>query len=188
MDYYSKLREYVLSQFRDLDGFKEILQATANQYTDLETELNLIGAWNNIDNAEGEILDLIGYLYGTSREYFDISQYFSVNSEDLNVEKYFHFEKPASAYIVPTGSLDDQYFRARIKAKIGAKFSNKTREDNIYIIKNMTFADSVKITLASPMMLDIVLTGDNILETDTTYSDIESVLGDGVGINSLTIQ
>jgi hypothetical protein len=187
MNYQAKVREYVLSQLRDVVGFKQTLQAIADTYEALDDKLQAIYKWQNIDEATGVILDYIGYLYGITREYFDIEQYFCVNAEHVNVEKYFFFENPQSNFLVPNGSLDDLHFRQRIKAKIASTFSKKTRNENINIIKNMTFADIVEISLNSAMNLDIHLIGANIFETDKTFSEIESILGDGVAINSLTI-
>lgn len=187
MNYQAKVREYVLSQFRNKEGFEQTLQAIADQYEDLDKKVSAVYDWQDINSAKGEILDYIGWLYGITREYFDISLYFSVNSEDLNVEKYIFFSKPETQYIIPSGSLDDLSFRQRIKAKIGAKFSRKTRNENIQIIKNMTFADEVLISNHSPMSLDITINGANLFITDKTFQEIESILADGVGINSLTV-
>ena len=72
-------------------------------------------------------------------------------------------------------------------AKIGYNISKGTRAENNYIIKNMTFADSIKIKRVAPMMLDITLKGANIIQTPTFRDDIERVLGQGVGINNLIV-
>ena len=45
-----------------------------------------------------------------------------------------------------------------------------------------------RIKNISPMVLDITIYGDNILETNSLLDDIELVLGDGVGINRLQIR
>ena len=67
------------------------------------------------------------------------------------------------------------------------KVGKNTNTTNNYIIKNMTFADSIKIKRVAPMMLDITLKGANIIQTPTFRDDIERVLGQGVGINNLIV-
>lgn len=186
-DFNSLTRSYVLSQLRDVKGFKETLQAIANQYTDLQSKVQFIYNYIDIDTAEGDILDLKGLLFGIIRNYFDISQYFKVNSLDINTSKYFFFEKPQSDTIVPAGILNDIIFRARIKAKIAHMFNNYTRNDNIFIIKNMTFSDNVIITKQENMNLNVHLYGSNIFLTSNTRGEIESILGDGVGLDRLLI-
>ena len=52
----------------------------------------------------------------------------------------------------------------------------------------MTFAKKVKIKNVGTMMLDVTLVGDNLFFTQNTKSDIESVLGIGVGIRNLIVE
>lgn len=49
----------------------------------------------------------------------------------------------------------------------------------------MTFAKKVKIKNVDIMLLDVTLVGDNLFFTQDTKSDIELVLGSGVGIRNL---
>jgi hypothetical protein len=145
---------------------------------------------NNIDlnKSEGVLLDNWGTLLGIARSFFDIEAYFSYNRADVNTEKYVWFSEPESDYIVPSGSLDDRDYRTRIKAKAGQNVSRCTREENIAIIKNMTFARKVKIKNVEPLLLDITLVGDNLFLTQDIKSDIEAILGNGVGIRNLTTE
>ena len=83
--------------------------------------------------------------------------------------------------------MNDDLFRRKIYAKIGYNISKGTRNENNYIIKNMTFADRIKIRRYAPMQLDIYLQGDNIIITPTFRQDIEKVLGQGVGIHELVV-
>lgn len=188
-NYKQLLEEYIISQFRRKGGIDEVLSAIAGQYSNLQEKLQTLLNWTSVDTAEGELLDYIGYLFGITRDYFDLSQYFCLNVDDINRSKYFFFKESQSANLVPRGNLEDLNFRQRIKAKIALKFSNHTRNDNILVIKNMTFADNVIISKYSEMMLDIDLIGNRqeMFITDKTLAEIEGVLGDGVGLHTLTI-
>ena len=145
-EYRQKLDEYIISQLRGKAGVKETLDAIAQQYEVLQDDLKGLLNWTSIDTAEGDLLDYIGYLFGITRDYFDISQYFCMNVDDINRSKYFFFKEASAGNAGGGASLGDENFRSRIKAKIGLKFSNRTRNENIKIIKDMTFADDVNIT------------------------------------------
>lgn len=186
-NYRQLLDEYIISQFRGKTGIKETFDAIAEQYEKLQGDVKALLDWTSVDTATGELLDYIGFLFGITREYFDISQYICLNEDDMNRSKLFFFKEGGTAD--SSGSLSDRNFRSRIRAKIASKFSSNTREDNIYVIKNMTFAENVEITKPSTMMLDINLVGDRskMFITNKTLAEIEGVLGYGVGLNSLTI-
>lgn len=189
LNYRQLLDEYIISQFRGRTGIKETLDAINEQYEKLQGDVGLLLNWTSVDTAEGELLDYIGFLFGISRDYFDLAQYICLNVDDINRSKYFFFRESKNGNIVPRGSLSDLNFRARIKAKIASKFSNHTRNENIFVIKNMTFAENVEITKPSTMMLNVNLVGDrnNMFITDKTLAEVEGVLGYGVGLNALTI-
>lgn len=184
IDYYTELQEYSISQFRLIDDYLINLKAISNQFENLQDCIEyLLNTIMNIDNAEGVFLDYIGWLVGTSRDFFDISSYFKVNSADVNISKSIWFENSTFS----SSSLTDARFRLKINAKKGTNISRCTRNENIAIIKNITFADNVHITNVSPMILDIDLIGSNMLITDKTRNDIEGILAPGVGIRYLKI-
>jgi len=185
-DYYLKMQEYSISQLRANPDYLLFCKCIGEDFNNLQKVSEYLLDMVNIDKAEGKYLDYIGWLVGTTRTYFNIARFFSVNSPDLNVPKYFWFENQT---IGQTASLPDELFRRRIYAKIGYNTTKGTREDNIYIIKNMSFAD--KVIIKSPnskdnkteaMCLDVTLTGNNILQTNTLLDDIENILGTGVGL------
>lgn len=188
LDYFALNQAYSLSQFRNNPEYMALIKADADLKENLQANVQYLLDTINIDKAAGVFLDYWGWLVGISRRYFDISAYFSYNRDDVNREKYIWFSKPKSDFIVPAGKLEDIDFRARIKAKAAANTSKCTREDNIAIIKNMTFAKKVKIKNVGIMMLDVTLVGDNLFFTQNTKSDIESVLGIGVGIRNLIVE
>lgn len=190
-DYYLKMQEYSISCLRANPDYLLFCQCIGNDFNNLQKCSEFLLNMTDIDKAEGVYLDYIGWLVGTTRTYFNIARFFSVNSNDLNVMKYFWFPNQT---IGQTASLSDELFRRRIYAKIGYNTTKGTREDNIYIIKNMSFAD--KVLIKSPnsktnstdlMMLDVTLIGDNILQTNTLLDDIENILGTGVGLVRLHI-
>lgn len=188
LDYFALNQAYSLSQFRNNPEYMALIKADADLKENLQANVQYLLDTINIDKAAGVFLDYWGWLVGISRRYFDISAYFSYNRDDVNREKYIWFSEPKSDFIVPAGNLEDIDFRARIKAKAAANTSKCTREDNIAIIKNMTFAKKVKIKNVGIMMLDVTLVGDNLFFTQNTKSDIESVLGIGVGIRNLIVE
>lgn len=188
LDYFALNQAYSLSQFRNNPEYMALIKADADLKENLQANVQYLLDTINIDKAAGVFLDYWGWLVGISRRYFDISAYFSYNRDDVNREKYIWFSEPKSDFIVPAGNLEDIDFRARIKAKAAANISKCTREDNIAIIKNMTFAKKVKIKNVGIMMLDVTLVGDNLFFTQNTKSDIESVLGIGVGIRNLIVE
>lgn len=188
LDYFALNQAYSLSQFRNNPEYMALIKADADLKENLQANVQYLLDTINIDKAAGVFLDYWGWLVGISRRYFDISAYFSYNRADVNREKYIWFSEPKSDFVVPAGNLEDIDFRARIKAKAGANTSKCTREDNIAIIKNMTFAKKVKIKNVDIMLLDVTLVGDNLFFTQDAKSDIESVLGTGVGIRNLIVE
>ena len=187
IDYRTNIFRYSLSQFRNKEGYKELCEGIAKLFLDLQKKTIELEKWTVIDRAEGEILDFIGYLFGVYRTFFDISKYFCVNAEDINKEKYFYFEKGAGNTVLTQGGLSDLEMRQRIKAAIARLYSRFTRNDNIRVIKFLTFAEKVIITKPGKNQLIVALIGDGLFITDKTFDEIESVLGDGVSLEHLTI-
>lgn len=185
LDYFALNQAYSLGQFRNNPEYMALIGADAGLKDNLQKNAQYLLDSIDINLAEGVFLDYWGWLVGISRRYFDISVYFSYNRADVNTEKYIWFSEPETDFVAPSGSLEDRDFRARIKAKVGANTSKCTREENISIIKNMTFARHVKIKNVDIMLLDVTLVGDNLFFTQDTKSDIELVLGSGVGIRNL---
>lgn len=185
LDYFALNQAYSLGQFRNNPEYMALIGADAGLKDNLQKNAQYLLDSIDINLAEGVFLDYWGWLVGISRRYFDISAYFSYNRADVNTEKYIWFSEPETDFVAPSGSLEDGDFRARIKAKAGANTSKCTREENISIIKNMTFARHVKIKNVDIMLLDVTLVGDNLFFTQDTKSDIELVLGSGVGIRNL---
>lgn len=184
-DYSTLNQAYSLGEFRSNPEYMALINADAELKEGLQANVQYLLNSLDINKAEGVFLDNWGLLVGILRQYFDIGAYFSYNSPDVNVEKYIWFSEPESDFVVPSGTLEDRDYRARIKAKAGANTSKCTREENIAIIKNMTFAKKVKIKNVDIMLLDVTLAGDNLFFTQDTKSDIELVLGSGVGIRNL---
>lgn len=185
LDYFALNQAYSLGQFRNNPEYMALIGADAGLKDNLQKNAQYLLDSIDINLAEGVFLDYWGWLVGISRRYFDISAYFSYNRADVNTEKYIWFSEPETDFVAPSGSLEDRDFRARIKAKAGANTSKCTREENISIIKNMTFAKKVKIKNVDIMLLDVTLVGDNLFFTQDPKSDIELVLGSGVGIRNL---
>lgn len=188
LDYFALNQAYSLGQFRNNPEYMALIGADAGLKDNLQKNAQYLLDSIDINLAEGVFLDYWGWLVGISRRYFDISVYFSYNRADVNTEKYIWFSEPEIDFVAPSGSLEDRDFRARIKAKAGANTSKCTREENISIIKNMTFARHVKIKNVDIMLLDVTLVGDNLFFTQDTKSDIELVLGSGVGIRNLRVE
>ena len=174
-----------ISELRNIPEYIKLCEAHAIGLQSIQKAINYLSDAINIDKAQGVWLDYIGWLLGTNRQVVSIEKFFSVNTPDLNRELFFWF---ANQSIDSTSTLSDSLFRRRIYGKRGYNISKGTRNENIKIIKNFTFADHVIIKNISPMVLDITLYGDNILETNTIIEDIEFVLGNGVGINRLQIR
>lgn len=132
-----------ISPLRNNDGYIKLCEAHCVGLGKIQDTINYMSDCLNVDVASGVWLDNIGNLVGITRNTFDISTYFCVNSRDINVEKEFYFEKSS---IWTKGRLQDISFRQRIKAKIGYNISKGTRENNLAIIKGLTNADKVVIT------------------------------------------
>ena len=184
IDFVKKMQYYAVSQLRQNEDYVNLCEVIGNDFNDLKKISEYILKNINIDTAEGVWLDYLGWLVGTTRVYFDIEDFFSVNSDDLNADKYFWF--PGTTIGGET-SLNDILFRRRIKAKIGYNISKCTREENLYIIKNMTFADRVILKRVEPLVFDLTLIGKEIIQTPTFKEDIEKVLCLCGGIRNLEI-
>lgn len=183
VNYNAEHQKYSISQLRSIPEYMALIGASAYFDDKLQGIIQKILDSIDINKAEGVLLDYIAWLVGTSRSFFDTSDYFSLNRQDVNVEKYIYFENAD----VQAGSLQDVKLRQRINAKAYANHSKCTREDNIQVIKNMTFADKVIIKNVDTMLLDITLIGSNIISTENIRDDIESILGRGVGIRNLEV-
>lgn len=179
------VQQYSISELRNIPEYVKLCEAHAVGLNNIQDAVDYLTDMIDIDKAEGIWLDYIGWLVGINRNYGDISKFFSVNAEDINEEKYFWFDNQT---ISSEGSLDDNFFRKQIKAKILFNKTRCTRNENIRIIKGMTFAEKVIIDNVEPMLLDITLYGDNVVQTTTFRTDIESVLGEGVGIRNLEVR
>lgn len=184
IDFQKRMQFYAISQLRQNPDYVNLCEVIGKDFNDLKKISQYILNCVDIDNATGIWLDYIGWLVGTTREYFNITQFFSVNSADVNVEKYIWFPSQTVGQIK---NLNDELFRKRIYAKIGYNVSKGTRKENKYIIKNMTNASKVKIKRVAPMTLDITLIGNSIIETNTLLDDINNILGMGVGTRNLQI-
>lgn len=185
LDYNILNQKYSISDLRKCAEYLALIKADAYFKERLQKNIKYILDSLDINKAEGFLLDNIGWLVGTSREFFDVQSYFSYNRADVNVEKYIWFSEPQTDFLAPSGKLEDINFRARVQAKAGANSSKCTREDNIRILKLMTFAEKVIIKNVDTMTLDITLIGDNLFLTNNAREDIETVLGSGVGIRNL---
>lgn len=185
LDYSILNQRYSLSDLRKYPKYLALINTDAYFKNKLQKNIKYILDSIDINKAEGFLLDYIAWLVGTSREYFDVSAYFSYNCPDVNVEKYIWFSEPQTDFLAPSGKLEDINFRARVHAKAGANSSKCTREDNIRILKLMTFAEKVIIKNVDIMTLDITLIGNNLFLTQNIREDIESILGSGVGIRNL---
>lgn len=181
-----KMLEYSISQFRNIPEYVKMCEAFAIGLSTIQTSVDYLSDMIDLDKAEGIWLDYIAWLVGTNRTTYDILQYFCVNALHLNVEKYFYFEGISS---LEKGTVQDVALRKRIKAKIAYNTSKCTRNENILIIQGLVNADKVVISNVSPMVLDIILYGENLFypSTQALRQTIENVLGNGVGIRNLTI-
>lgn len=184
IDFIKKMQYYAVSQLRQNPDYINLCEVIGQDFNDLKKISEYILKSINIDEAEGIWLDYLGWLVGTTRVYFDIGDFFSVNSDDLNADKYFWF--PGTT-VGGESNLDDVFFRKRIYAKIGYNISKGTREENIYILKNLTFAKKVIIKRVAPLVLDITLIGNDIIQTPTFKEDIEKVLGLCVGTRTIKV-
>lgn len=184
IDFIKKMQFYAVSQLRLNPDYQNLCEVIGQDFNDLKKISEYILKSINIDEAEGIWLDYLGWLVGTTRVYFDIGDFFSVNSDDLNAEKYFYFP---STTVGGESNLDDVFFRKRIYAKIGYNISKGTREENIYILKNLTFAKRVLIKRVAPLVLDITLIGNDIIQTPTFKEDIEKVFGLCVGTGTIKV-
>lgn len=180
------MQRFSISKLRANKAYVKMCEAHCVGMNSIQNAVDYISNALDIDKASGIWLDYIGWLVGTTRDFFDMSEFFSVNSPDINVEKYFYFPTETTW---TQGSLSDVLFRQRIKAKIGYNISKGTREENLFIIKNMTNAQEVIIEKAGYKMLNVRLTGDNLIYSgvNSLRQDIENVLGATIGLNNLEI-
>ena len=175
-----------ISKFRVNPAYIKCCEAHAVGLGSIQDAIDYMSNCLNVDIATGIWLDYIGWLVGTTRKNFDISKYFCVNAPDINVEQEFFFPTETNW---TQGSLNDTIFRQRIKAKIGYNISKGTREENLFIIKNLTNADNVIITKEEVLLLNVHLYGDNIIfsNINSLRSDIQNIFGVTVGLNNLEI-
>ena len=137
IDLNSLILQNSITSLRENEGYKKLCEAHNQGTISIQNAVDFLINALSVDKASGVFLDYIGWLVGTTRVSFSMGNFFCVNSSDINVEKYFYFP---SSTDWSQGTLGDVMFRQRIKAKIGYNISNGTREENLYIIKNLTNA------------------------------------------------
>lgn len=193
IDIRKRLLEYSISEFRTIPEYIAMCEAIAQGMGTVQDAVDYISNMIDLDSAEGVWLDFIGILVGTYRRHISENiegDFFQVNAEDINREVEFYFpNKTSNSGSTSSALLNDNEFRSQIKAKIAFNIGKGTREGNINTIKAFTRADIVKITQESPMLLNIVIYGDNlVLTTDTYMKDtIEGLLANGISINDFEI-
>lgn len=143
------VQQYSISELRNIPEYVKLCEAHAVGLNNIQDAVDYLTDMIDIDKAEGVWLDYIGWLVGINRNYGDISKFFSVNAEDINEEKYFWFDNQT---ISSESSLDDEFFRKQIKAKILFNKTRCTRNENIRIIKGMFNAD--KVVISKPKIFD----------------------------------
>lgn len=191
-----KMLEYSISQFRNIPEYVKMCEAFAVGVESIQGSVDYLSDMIDLSKAEGVWLDYIGWLVGRKRDDFlNLADYFCVNKTgvdenlnpigDVNKEKLFWFANQSTNQQM---NLTDEIYRGQIYGKIGYNISKSTRNENIKIIKNITMADHVIIDNVEPMVLDITLYGDNILQFQGLRQTIESILGNGVGIDNLEIK
>ena len=181
-----KMLEYSISQYRVVPEYVKICEAFCLGLGTIQDSIDYLSDMIDLDKAQGIWLDYIGWLVGVTRtDLTDASIFFSANAEDVNEEKLFWFANQNQSENI---SLSDEVFRSYIKGKIGYNVSRCPRNDNIKNIKNTFYADHVIIDNIEPMVLDVTLYGDNILNVQNMREQIEKLLGDGVGIRTLNIR
>ena len=180
------MKSYSISELTKYPAYVKLCEAHCKGLNSIQNAIDYMTDMLDIDKASGVWLDYIGWLVGTTRSFFDMGSFFCVNSADINVEKYFYFPTETQW---TKGGLSDVIFRQRIKAKIGYNISKGTREENIYIIKNMTNADRAVITKAGYKKLDVHLYGENIIfsSVNSLKEDIVNIFGATIGLNNLEI-
>lgn len=184
---YSLLQDNTISILKNYPRFLTLLKVIANRLDSLQNCANYMCENTRLETAEGIWLDYLAWLVGTTRETFDITQFFCVNVAHLNVSKLFYFEGISST---SKGNLQDLYLRKRIRGKIAYNTSRATRNENIKIMQNIFNADKVVISVAEPMLLDITLYGDDIIYPSiaSLRDTITNIIGCGVGLRNLDIQ
>lgn len=182
-----KMLEYSISQFRNIPEYVKMCEAFAVGLGTIQTAVDYLSDMQSFESAEGIWLDYIAWLVGTNRSAYNILNFFCINAPHINVEKEFYFEG-----ITPDakGSLQDVLLRKRIRAKIAYNTSKATRNENIRIIRDVLNADKVVITVVEPMLLDMVLYGDEIIypSIGSVRDTINDMLGNGVGLRNLEIK
>lgn len=186
LDLEGLIKSFSISKLRSNQAYVKLCEAHCKGLNTIQDAINYMTDMLDIDKANGVWLDYIGWLVGTTRSFFDMGSFFCVNSADINVEKYFYFPTQTQW---TQGKLDDVIFRQRIKAKIGYNISKGTREENIYIIKNLTNADKAVITKAGYKMLNVHLYGEDIVfsSVNSLREDIANVFGATIGLKELEI-
>lgn len=175
-----------ISQFRNNPAYVKCCEAHTVGLGTIEYAVDYLLKSLDIDQAEGIWLDYIAWLVGTNRNATDLLNFFCLNVEHLNVEKFWYFE---SSTDFSATKLDDVLLRQKIKAIIAYNTSRGTREENLRILKGVSNADKVIIKNVSPMNLDVTLIGNNIIypSIGNLKKNLELVLANGVGISQLTI-
>ena len=91
-DNYGLLQDNTISILKNYPRFLTLLKVIANRLDNLQDCVNYLCENMSIETAEGIWLDYLAWLVGTTREAYNILNFFCVNAPHLNVEKLFYFE------------------------------------------------------------------------------------------------
>lgn len=186
IDYKVQALKFILPYFRTNKDIVAILNAIASRFNLLQNVVKDLRESLYIKNARGVWLDYIGDEVGAQRDEADFGNYFCVNRDHINVEKQFYF---LSSGLDPKSplTLSDAEFIQKIYAYIGANSSSGSIEEILEIIKTITNANDIKVTISADFVLKINLIGDGLIMTRNTINYIQQILGDGIYLEEIQI-
>ncbi len=186
IDYKVQALKFILHYFRTNKDIVAIIRALASRFTSLQTAVSELRNCLNIQNARGVWLDYIGDEVGAQRDEVDFGNYFCVNRDHINREKQFYF---ISSGLDPKSplTLSDAEFIQKIYAYIGANSSSGSIEEILKIVKTITNAVDIQVTISADFVLKINLIGDGLIMTRNTINYIQQILGDGIYLEEILI-
>ena len=149
----------IYSQYRDKPKFVAWMEIARKQGYKIDQVFDKIANSWNIDEAEGELLNIAGRIVGVDRNFInklelDYVQFGEDSAEFGDAESFFSADSVAS-----DGQMSDGLFRLLIKAKILKNNRNATIEDIIEQMVLMIGVDFVKINNLENMTFSIEFAG-----------------------------
>lgn len=139
----------VISQFKGLPEFEKLLSVLLAPLQDLESFVNDVWTKVNLENASGEVLDLIGRIVGRSRGGFSDSDFRDLLTIQIGVNTSKGNSQPLAAIIKEVTDSTYVELQESYPAAVTAVIDGTNLESGLLSLLEQTVSAGVDLNLSS---------------------------------------